>query len=68
MWLGSIPKSSGIREGFPRVFLVAMRFAFSDFRLDLSTRQLLHGGLERHLEPKAFDLLALLLTRTEALD
>jgi DNA-binding winged helix-turn-helix (wHTH) protein len=40
-----------------------MRLAFNDFCLDLKTRQLLRGGKERHLEPKAFDLLALLLRR-----
>jgi len=40
-----------------------MRFVFSDFCLDLSSRQLLRSGKGRHLEPKAFDLLALLLRR-----
>jgi DNA-binding winged helix-turn-helix (wHTH) protein len=40
-----------------------MRLAFDDFCLDLSSRQLLRDGKERHLEPKAFDLLALLLSR-----
>jgi DNA-binding winged helix-turn-helix (wHTH) protein len=40
-----------------------MRLVFDDFRLDLSSRQLLRSGEERHLEPKAFDLLALLLSR-----
>jgi DNA-binding winged helix-turn-helix (wHTH) protein len=40
-----------------------MRFAFDDFRLDLSSRQLTKSGKERRLEPKAFELLALLLAR-----
>ena len=40
-----------------------MRLAFDDFCLDLSSRQLLQRGQQRHLEPKAFDLLALLLRR-----
>jgi DNA-binding winged helix-turn-helix (wHTH) protein len=40
-----------------------MRFLFSDFCLDRTTRQLLRGGQERHLEPKAFELLELLLKR-----
>jgi DNA-binding winged helix-turn-helix (wHTH) protein len=40
-----------------------MRIVFSDFCLDLSSHQLSQGGKERHLEPKAFDLLALLVSR-----
>ncbi len=40
-----------------------MRFVFNDFCLDLSSRQLLRGERGRHLEPKAFDLLALLVRR-----
>jgi len=41
----------------------AMRVQFGDFSLDRSTRQLLRGGEERHLEPKAFALLDFLLQR-----
>jgi len=37
-----------------------MRIAFGPFTLDTDTRQLRHGADERHLTPKAFDLLALL--------
>ncbi len=40
-----------------------MRVSFGRFVLDRATRQLLCGGEERHLEPKAFELLDLLLTR-----
>jgi DNA-binding winged helix-turn-helix (wHTH) protein len=40
-----------------------MRVQFGDFALDRATRQLLRGGEERHLEPKAFELLDLLLQR-----
>jgi DNA-binding winged helix-turn-helix (wHTH) protein len=40
-----------------------MRVSFGDFVFDRSTRQLLRDGEERHLEPKAFDLLDLLLAR-----
>jgi len=40
-----------------------MRLVFSDFCLDTATRQLLRRGKERHVEPKAFELLALLLSR-----
>jgi DNA-binding winged helix-turn-helix (wHTH) protein len=38
-----------------------MRYAFSDFVLDLDTRQLLRAGQLVPLTPKAFDLLELLL-------
>lgn len=38
-----------------------MRVAFDDFVLDRGTRQLLRGKELRHLSPKAFDLLDLLL-------
>ena len=38
-----------------------MRVAFDDFVLDRGTRQLLRGEEVRHLSPKAFDLLDLLL-------
>jgi DNA-binding winged helix-turn-helix (wHTH) protein len=40
-----------------------MRLAFGDFVLDRASRQLLRGGEDRHLEPKALELLDLLLTR-----
>jgi DNA-binding winged helix-turn-helix (wHTH) protein len=40
-----------------------MRFVFNDLCLDLATRQLLRRGKPRHLEPKALELLALLLSR-----
>ena len=40
-----------------------MRVLFADFVLDRATRQLLRDGKERHLEPKAFELLDLLLHR-----
>jgi DNA-binding winged helix-turn-helix (wHTH) protein len=40
-----------------------MRVAFGDFVLDRGTRQLLCGGEERHVEPKALELLDLLLMR-----
>jgi DNA-binding winged helix-turn-helix (wHTH) protein len=56
-------KSSGIPGRFPRFFLAAMRYVFNDLCLDLSTRQLLRRGRARRLEPKAFELLALLLSR-----
>lgn len=40
-----------------------MRVSFGQFVLDRATRQLLCQGEERHLEPKAFELLDLLLAR-----
>lgn len=40
-----------------------MRVSFGDFVLDRATRQLLRHEEERHLEPKAFELLGLLLSR-----
>lgn len=40
-----------------------MRVQFGEFSLDRATRQLLRGDEERHLEPKAFELLDLLLQR-----
>jgi DNA-binding winged helix-turn-helix (wHTH) protein len=40
-----------------------MRLCFGEFTLDRATRQLLRAGAERHLEPKAFELLDLLLER-----
>lgn len=36
-------------------------YSFGDFTLDNATRQLLSGGREVHLSPKAFDLLAALI-------
>jgi DNA-binding winged helix-turn-helix (wHTH) protein len=40
-----------------------MRVLFADFVLDRATRQLLRDGKERHVEPKAFELLDFLLER-----
>lgn len=40
-----------------------MRTAFGEFILDSETRQLLRGGREIHLSPKAFDLLCALVKR-----
>src|SRR5262245_17588969 len=40
-----------------------MRVHFGEFTLDRSTRQLLRGGEEVHLEAKAFELLSLLLEK-----
>lgn len=38
-----------------------MRLRFGQFLIDTGSRQLRHGESERHLSPKAFDLLCLLL-------
>ena len=38
-----------------------MIYRFDDFTLDSGTRTLLRGGEERHLSPKAFDLLTMLI-------
>jgi len=38
-----------------------VRVRFGDFTLDTDTRQLRHGDVERHLSPKGFDLLRLLI-------
>ena len=38
-----------------------MRIRFDRFTLDVGTRQLLDGSREVHLEPRAYDLLALLI-------
>ncbi len=40
-----------------------MRAAFGEFVLDTAARQLLRAGQELHVEPKAFELLCLLLER-----
>ncbi len=40
-----------------------MRISFAEFVLDTATRQLFRSGTEVHLEPKALELLELLLTR-----
>jgi DNA-binding winged helix-turn-helix (wHTH) protein len=40
-----------------------MRVAFSEFLLDTAMRQLLRGGTRVHLEPKALELLELLVAR-----
>ena len=38
-----------------------MLYRFDDFTLDTATRRLLRAGAERHLSPKAFDLLSFLV-------
>ena len=38
-----------------------MQVRFDDFMLDTETRQLRHGDAERHLSPKAFELLRVLV-------
>jgi len=38
-----------------------MQMRFGEFSLDTGSRQLLESGAERHLSPKAFELLSLLL-------
>jgi len=44
-----------------------MQVTFGGYRLDLATRQLLHGKTEVRLSPKAFDLLCVLVdSRTRA--
>ena len=43
-----------------------VRVFFADFVLDRATRQLLRAGEERHLEPKLFELLDLLVSRQPA--
>jgi DNA-binding winged helix-turn-helix (wHTH) protein len=40
-----------------------MRVSFSEFVLDTATRQLFRGGTRVHLEPKALELLELLVAR-----
>jgi len=46
----------------PRLYR-GMKLCFGEFTLDRATRQLLNAGAERHLEPKAFELLDLLVGR-----
>src|SRR3954470_8714297 len=46
-------------RGLPRGPLV--KICFGPFTLDLDTRQLTQAGREIHLEPKAFELLAILV-------
>jgi DNA-binding winged helix-turn-helix (wHTH) protein len=43
-----------------------MRVVFGEFAVDSATRQLLRGGESRPLEPKAFELLELLVSRRPA--
>lgn len=43
-----------------------MRLSFGEFIVDRATRQLLRGSKEKHLEPKAFELLDLLLIERPA--
>jgi DNA-binding winged helix-turn-helix (wHTH) protein len=38
-----------------------VRYRFAEFQLDTETRQLLKGGREAHLSPKAYELLLLLI-------
>src|SRR5262249_17469059 len=61
------PRHDGNSRGFPGDFRGTMkgsaRVGFGDFVLDGGTRQLLRDGTERHLEPKAFALLELLVAR-----
>lgn len=46
-----------------------LRYQFDDFTVDLDARQLLHGAVEVHVSPKAFDLLvALIESRPRALE
>lgn len=40
-----------------------MKLRFDDFSIDAKARQILRGGVEVHLSPKAFDLLAILVDR-----
>src|SRR5688500_12254169 len=44
-----------------------MRVRFGPFLFDSGTRELVTGALPRHLSPKAFDLLQILLERRPAL-
>src|SRR5262245_17376740 len=64
------PRHNGNSRGFPGDFRGTMkdsaRVGFGDFVLDGGTRQLLRDGSERHLEPKAFALLELLVARRPA--
>src|SRR5258708_39362937 len=55
----------GVFRGFP-CFRPAMRVRFADFVLDRATRQLLTKGELRALEPKAYELLDLLISRRHA--
>jgi DNA-binding winged helix-turn-helix (wHTH) protein len=65
----SLPRAIGRNHdstaGWRRVLeaSVAMTVQFAGFVFDEDRRQLLHGGEVLHLEPKAFELLALLLSR-----
>jgi len=49
----------------PRLYR-GLRLGFGEFTLDGATRELLRNGVESHLEPKAFELLDLLLGTTAA--
>jgi DNA-binding winged helix-turn-helix (wHTH) protein len=59
-WAANIGKSSKDLETF---IGAEMSLRFGDFVLDPGTRQLRRGEEERHLGPKAFELLELLLQR-----
>ena len=52
---------SGELQGFFRE--AAVRWRFGDFTLDVDTRQLRRGTEDVHVSPKAFDLLAFLISR-----
>jgi DNA-binding winged helix-turn-helix (wHTH) protein len=49
----------------PRLYR-GLRLGVGEFTLDGATRELLRNGVESHLEPKAFELLDLLLGTTAA--
>src|SRR5437773_12385268 len=53
----------GIRRFFPGATPRLMRYAFAEFALDTAARQLLRADEAVHLEPKALELLELLLLR-----
>ena len=48
-------------DGFPRICIGFMRYAFGDCRLDTTRRELTTNGRPVHLTPKTYDLLKLLL-------
>lgn len=55
--------SAGSGREYRGFFAGTMRVQFGGFTFDRATRQLLRGGQEVHLEPKAFELLDLLIER-----
>jgi DNA-binding winged helix-turn-helix (wHTH) protein len=57
------------RDYSRRITIAAVISRFGGFVLDYPARQLLHDGVEIHLSPKAFELLAILVAdRARALD